>query len=220
VTAHVATAACAIACAVLIFTEQRGPARGPAGLRVAAKVAASAAFLVVGASVAGEHALARWVLVGLGFGALGDVLLLGRSNRMFLGGLVAFLLGHLAYVAGFAALVPVSRWPEAAGAYAALPLAAAAGALAWLWPRLGGLRGPVIVYIAVIAAMVVGALAAFRADALPAPQRTWLCAGAVLFFASDFAVARDKFVARGFANRLWGLPAYYAGQLLIAWAIV
>jgi len=46
-----------------------------------------------------------------------------------------------------------------------------------------------------------------------------LLAGAALFFVSDLAVARDRFVAPGFANRLWGLPAYYAGQLLIAWSI-
>ena len=44
-------------------------------------------------------------------------------------------------------------------------------------------------------------------------------AGAVLFFASDLGVARDKFVAPGFPNRAWGLPAYYAGQLLIAWSL-
>jgi uncharacterized membrane protein YhhN len=67
--------------------------------------------------------------------------------------------------------------------------------------------------------MVVGAIAAYRAGALPDPQRTRLLAGAALFFVSDLAVARDRFVAHGFANRLWGLPAYYAGQLLIAWSI-
>ncbi len=213
--AHAATAACAIACAVLVAAERRGPAE----LRVGAKLAASAAFLVVGASVAGAHPFARWMLVGLGFGAIGDVLLLGRGSRAFLAGLVAFLLGHLAYIAGAAALVPVGEWPDAAGAYAALPLAAGGAALAWMWPRLGALRVPVIAYAATIAATVVGAIAAFRADALPAPQRTLLLAGAVLFFVSDLAVARDRFVARGFVNRLWGLPAYYAGQLLIAWAI-
>jgi uncharacterized membrane protein YhhN len=40
-----------------------------------------------------------------------------------------------------------------------------------------------------------------------------------LFFISDLAVARDRFVAPSFANRSWGLPSYYAGQLLLAWAI-
>ena len=44
--------------------------------------------------------------------------------------------------------------------------------------------------------------------------------GALLFFASDLAVARDKFVAPGVINKLWGLPAYYGGQLLLAWAVI
>jgi uncharacterized membrane protein YhhN len=43
--------------------------------------------------------------------------------------------------------------------------------------------------------------------------------GACAFFASDLAVARERFVVHSVANKLWGLPAYYAGQLLLAWSI-
>jgi len=43
--------------------------------------------------------------------------------------------------------------------------------------------------------------------------------GAVLFFLSDLLVARDRFVAPGFGNRLLGLPLYYAAQLLLASAV-
>jgi len=32
-------------------------------------------------------------------------------------------------------------------------------------------------------------------------------------------VVRDRFVSTGFVNRLWGLPLYYAAQLIIAWSI-
>ena len=67
-----------------------------------------------------------------------------------------------------------------------------------------------IAYVVAITAMVIGAIA------LGNPR---FLAGAALFFASDLAVARDKFVAPGFTNRAWGLPAYYAGQLLIAWSL-
>jgi uncharacterized membrane protein YhhN len=214
VTGPAATAVCAIACGVLVIAEWRGPAAP----RALAKLVASAAFLVVAASVDAGRPFGSWILAGLALGAVGDACLLGRGRRMFLGGLIAFLLGHLAYVAGLAQLVPAGGWLGAAGAYAALPICAGGAVLAWLWPRLPPLRVPVIVYVAAIAAMVVGAIAAFRAGALPAPQRIWLLAGAALFFVSDLAVARDRFVARGFANKLWGLPAYYAGQLLIAWS--
>jgi uncharacterized membrane protein YhhN len=51
------------------------------------------------------------------------------------------------------------------------------------------------------------------------PDERWifLVGGAVLFFVSDVAVARDRFVEPSWKNRAWGLPAYYAGQLLLAW---
>jgi uncharacterized membrane protein YhhN len=43
-----------------------------------------------------------------------------------------------------------------------------------------------------------------------------LALGAVLVGGSDVAVARERFGRPGFANKLVGLPTYYAGQLLIA----
>ena len=44
-------------------------------------------------------------------------------------------------------------------------------------------------------------------------------AAALLFYASDFFVARDRFVRPGFVNRLIGLPLYYAAQAWFAWTI-
>ncbi|MEN8163997.1 MAG: lysoplasmalogenase family protein [Acidobacteriota bacterium] len=43
--------------------------------------------------------------------------------------------------------------------------------------------------------------------------------GATLFFLSDLAVARHRFVKEAFLNRAIGLPAYYAGQMLLALTI-
>jgi uncharacterized membrane protein YhhN len=54
------------------------------------------------------------------------------------------------------------------------------------------------------------------AATLPAGRPLALWVGALLFYVSDLAVARNRFVAPGFANRAWGLPAYYAGQMLLA----
>jgi len=49
-------------------------------------------------------------------------------------------------------------------------------------------------------------------DALP-----WTAAaGAALFYLSDLAVARQRFVHEDFINRALGLPTYYLGQLLLA----
>ena len=60
------------------------------------------------------------------------------------------------------------------------------------------------------------ALAAGHATA----QAAWaILVAALLFAASDIAVARDKFVAAAFINRAWGLPTYYAAQLMLAWSV-
>ena len=211
----------AVACAVLVAGEYRDANR----VRFAAKPLASLAFILVGVCAAsrGEiHEFEMAVLAGLVLGAIGDVALL--SEHGFLAGLGAFLLGHLAYVVAVGSYLPPSAWPHAAGVYALIPIVVGLGVLAWLWPKLGSLRIPVIAYVAVILAMVIAAIALLRSDApalagVSARRRELFAAGAVLFFASDLAVARDKFVAKGFVNRVWGLPVYYAGQLLIAWSL-
>jgi uncharacterized membrane protein YhhN len=182
-----------IVCAVACAVLVLAESRG-SKLRFVAKPIASAAFIVVGLGAP------RWVLAGLVLGAVGDLALL--FPRGFLAGLGAFLLGHLAYAIAFPPTAPLWLVPPAAGGVLAL---------IWLWPHLGSMRIPVIAYVLAIVAMVGGALAT---------NARLLELGAVAFFLSDLSVARDKFIAPGFANKAWGLPAYYGGQLLIAWSMV
>jgi hypothetical protein len=52
-----------------------------------------------------------------------------------------------------------------------------------------------------------------------AAGRWAVLAGALLFALSDLAVARDRFVHAGFANKLWGWPTYFGAQLLLAWTV-
>ncbi|HEU4727891.1 MAG TPA: lysoplasmalogenase [Kofleriaceae bacterium] len=217
------TIGCALACAVLVVAEWRRLA----GLRIGAKLVASAAFVAAGVSAVaaqgGDLAASRVQLgyafvAALALGAIGDACLLVTGKRWFLAGLVAFLLGHLAYIAGIARIEPWGRWPGDAGWLLAVPAGLGIAALAHLWPRLGALRVPVIAYVATITVMVIAAIGAARGPALPGGGGR-LVAGASAFFASDLAVARERFVARSFTNKLWGLPAYYAGQLLLAWSI-
>jgi uncharacterized membrane protein YhhN len=222
----VLTGVCVVACGALVYGEKANAVR----LRVATKLAASLAFVALGYLATvwnldiyehpdGWDAFAHWMLRGLVLGMIGDILLLGVSDRAFLGGLVAFLAGHVAYVVGLAQLVAPADWFADAGLYAALPIIVAGLALALLWRHLGSMRIPVIGYVGAIVAMVIAAIAVARGAAIPSGNRVLLVAGAALFFASDLSVARDKFYAKAFANRAWGLPAYYAGQLLIAWSL-
>lgn len=175
-----------------------------------AKPLASAGFVVAAWSAGAlESAYGRAVLIALALCWLGDVLLIPSARVFFLAGLASFLAGHAAFAVAFVLRGVV---PAAAGVALALLLLPAALIWRWLAPRLdGALRVAVPAYIAVITLMV--ALAAGSAF-----HRTgWLLlAGAVLFFVSDLSVARDRFVRTGLVNRIWGLPLYYAAQLLLA----
>lgn len=182
---------------------------GDRDLRALSKAAASASFVAIGLVrwQAGDP-VGSWLVAGLVLCAVGDLLLLGE--RTFDAGLLAFLLGHLAYIGGFATARSPAEWPVVL----AVPLAVVGVLVArWLWPRLGRRRLPVAAYITVISVMVWGAIAV--ANAL-----SWTAAsGAALFFLSDLAVARERFVRSELINRAAGLPLYYAGQVLIALAV-
>ena len=82
----------------------------------------------------------------------------------------------------------------------------------WLRPHLGErMRKPVAAYVVVISAMVALAVGTAAFD-----PGLGVLFGAIAFYFSDLAVARNRFVAAGFVNRLWGLPLYYLAQVLLA----
>jgi uncharacterized membrane protein YhhN len=176
-------------------------AAGRPAARAASKAAASAAFLVAAVLSSAGGRYGHLVVAGLALSTAGDLFLLSTARRLFLAGITAFLLAHVAYAAAFAPAARIS--PGLAVALAAV----GAGVVRWLWPHLGGLRLPVVVYAAVISAMLLVALG------VASPLVRW---GALLFYLSDLTVARDRFVRPGLANRIVGLPLYYAAQVLLA----
>ncbi len=178
--------------------------------RLVAKPAAAACFIVA-ALLAGanDSGYGRLVLAGLVLSAVGDVALLWRSSGMFLVGLGSFLLGHVAYVAAFAVRGVDTRWAILAALVVSVP---AVAVIRWLRPHVPPeMQGPVVAYAIVISLMVAMAIGTV---ALDGDGR--IVAAAVMFFCSDLAVARDRFVAPGPDNRLWGLPLYFAAQFVFA----
>src|SRR3954447_8647702 len=78
----------------------------------------------------------------LALGGAGDVALLGHGDAAFLAGLGSFLAGHVAWIA---ALRPRSRQVLSGRPLLAAPfLVAWAGLTAYLWPRTGKNRVPVL----------------------------------------------------------------------------
>jgi uncharacterized membrane protein YhhN len=196
----------AAALAGLLFAEARGAHR----LAALCKPLASTGF--VGAALAAgalTTAYGRLVLAALVLSWVGDVLLLSQRPGAFLGGLLAFLFGHVAFGFAFAERGTDHLWTLAALAVLVLP---ALLVDRWLRPHApANLKIPVRAYIVVITGMLALAAGTLGAGATPL-----ILLGALAFYLSDLSVARDRFLREELVNRLWGLPLYYAAQLLLA----
>ena len=153
---------------------------------------------------------------GLIFCLGGDVFLALPQERMFLLGLVSFLLGHVLYVVGFFYVADVSQWTWVG---CLVGLLVSGLVFWWLRPHLGSMLLPVIAYIIVITVMVVGAWTVLGDAKLSYAGRLLVFIGAVSFYLSDLFVARDRFLKSEFSNRLIGLPLYYCGQFLLAFSV-
>ncbi len=198
----------AIAVAVLVWAEWRA---SPA--RFAAKPVASLAFIAAAVDRgAFDSTYGRVLITGLILAAFGDLFLLGSTRPAFLAGLVSFLAGHVVYVIAFMTLNIDPLWTLVAVLVVGM---AAASVVRWLRPNLSpDMVGPVFAYVAVISLMVIAASGVVADGATP-----WILVGAIGFFLSDLAVARNQFVIESVTNRVWGLPLYYASQLILAWTV-
>jgi len=152
----------------------------------------------------------RWIGIGLLFSLLGDVLL-AWPRDLFVFGLGAFLLAHLAYLRAYLSdcrrLAPL-----------ALVVSASVGALllaALAYHGLGELLVPVAIYALAISAMLWRALARLTSDA---PKRSaWLAAaGAVLFVFSDSLIGINRFVVPFDSASYLIILSYWLGQWGIA----
>ncbi len=197
----------------LLYFEKKENRRG----LLPTKTALSLLFIT--AVLVQPHPTARYyhlLLLGLIFCLIGDVFLAWPQQRMFLFGLVAFLIGHVFYILAFFSVTHVNTWTWVGSLIVSL---VSGTVYFWLRPHLGTLRVPVVVYIVVISMMVVGACSVLGNFHLTWSGRLMAFAGAVSFYFSDVFVARDKFLKKEFLNRFVGLPMYYTGQFLLAFSV-
>ncbi|MCP3985278.1 MAG: lysoplasmalogenase [bacterium] len=180
------------------------------GIIVAKLTAASSFVWAAVAWGAMDNPYGQIILLGLVLCWLGDALLLPPGQSLwFQLGIGAFLSGHLAYAVAF--LQGPLSLPGLG--IAALGLAVFTFlVLRWLAPYVPpDFKLPVTAYMCVISVMVVLAIGSSVATGRPAAA-----IGAVAFALSDVSVARDRFVAPGFGNGVWGLPLYFASQFVLA----
>lgn len=155
-------------------------------------------------------AYGQWLLAGLVLCLLGDLLLMPDTEKFFLGGLAAFLCGHLLFGIAFLQL-PANWLGLAASAVPVLVLLLAVRG--WLLPHVNReMKIPVMLYMLVISGMLL--CAGLTAGQPAAP---WIIVGAWGFACSDLAVARRQFIRPDSRwNGVWGTPLYFLSQMVLA----
>jgi uncharacterized membrane protein YhhN len=156
-------------------------------------------------SVAREN-ISRALTIALVLSFAGDVLLM--KENLFVPGLIAFLLAHVFYIFAYRqhqsdetenALLGVQR------IRLAFPVVlAGTGLVIILFPVLGDLRIPVIIYALVLVLMALNAL--FRFGRTSSASFWLVFIGAVLFMVSDSFLAINKFL----------MPVEHGGVLIMA----
>jgi alkylglycerol monooxygenase len=167
-----------------------------------------------------ESSSVIWFFIGLIFCLGGDVFLM-FSDRLFLPGLISFLLGHICYIVGFGMPIPTPG-NEIAAILIAVVLLFLAG---WVYVRLAAgmqvsgkkrMRIPVLFYTVVITMMVFLALMTLFNDDWKLYSSILVSVGAVLFLVSDIMNAWVRFVEQIPNQRLWIMSTYHLAQLCIA----
>ena len=157
----------------------------------------------------GSIGLTLFMVSGLVFGLVGDVMLLPRVDN-FIGGLAAFLVGHLAFLFGLVSIMTPGL-AMGVGAIAGLILMGSLGrrVLAGVWA--GPLAVPVAAYMATVAGVVVVGWGTGR----------WpIGVGVSLFALSDGILGLDRFVTGRSDRRVVVHILYHLGQAAIVAGVV
>lgn len=151
----------------------------------------------------------KLTMAALVFCLIGDSLLL--FPHLFIGGLIAFLIGHILFAISFVARGGFSR-----NVGILIPLLLYGAAFYYyIYDHLGALSIPVAIYIAFIMLM------AWQGIALYYKQKSTatLCIaiGVVLFLISDSILAYNKFVSPVGYSSYWILSTYWGAIVLLAY---
>jgi uncharacterized membrane protein YhhN len=190
-----------------------------AGLEVATKPLLVVSLAVYYWFAADRDKRTNTVLLALLFSWLGDVFLLLQSldELFFMVGLGSFLVAHIFYIRCYQqfqaedtsrALTGVQRFR-----FSIPIILAGTGLITVLYPHLGALKIPVIVYALVLMLMALNAL--FRFGRTNSSSFTAVFLGAILFMISDSLIAINKFLTPVSEGGFWIMLTYIAAQFLL-----
>jgi len=139
----------------------------------------------------------------------GDIFLIPKKRLTFMLGLLSFGIAHIVFSTAFIILGIDMVWTFACAVLITFFIFPAGK---WLYPHLSkDTRIPIWLYL-----LVIGIMVSLAGGCTFAGGPVTIMIGAVLFAISDIAVARNKFVAPGLSNKLWGLPLYFLAQHILA----
>lgn len=211
---------------LLLLREETRPQRNLNRIRLWKPLATVLVIVIAALSLLQPIHLVAYtalVIAALGASLVGDWLLIEGEpgNRRFVGGIAAFAVAHVLYIAAFTYAQTVRG--DALNLPREAALAGAIGLLAlvvyvYLRPSLGAMARPVLLYITILSLMVHRATSGVEVGAGLLSQSVLVGAGAVLFYISDLMLAVNTFAfgGEGRANSAWVLSTYYCAQLFFA----
>ena len=164
-----------------------------------------------------------WFGLGILLSLTGDVLLMISLDRLFMAGLVAFLLAHAAYLVGFNIPVPeISAWGFVLAIIVGLGgMRVTRRILSQLAANgQGHMRTPLIIYSTVISLMLLSAMMKLTDVTWNANAAVLVSVGALLFYISDIILAWHKFVSPIRYGRIYNIGAYHLGQITLIAGVI
>ena len=159
----------------------------------------------------------KFLLGALIFSWIGDVVLMFQSLNplFFIGGLIAFLIGHIIYIILFnrekrQILNKNSRFLRIGTLFIMMYLIVM---LSLLLPHLDAMRLPVTVYALTISLMLWTAIIGYTE--WESPANVWILRGAILFVMSDSILAFNKFYQPVWMASFFIMVTYLAAQYAI-----
>lgn len=157
------------------------------------------------------------LLWGLFFSWAGDVLLMleNQNGSFFIGGLVSFLTAHILYISYFAKTKSQQQpYLKSRPVMLLAVLAYIIELMYILWPHLGGMKIPVVIYGIVIGTMLCFAL--WQIGKLDNKTAALFTAGAFFFVLSDSFLAINKFRSSFSYAGIFIMLTYCLAQYLLA----
>ena len=162
-----------------------------------------------------------FMYIAIFFSLCGDIFLWFSGEKFFLLGLGSFLLAHICYIAAFSlSHTKQANRPQSLlkrKPWLVLIFVAYASLLIWgLYPSLGQMLIPVVVYATIIMLMAIAALN--RWQRVSDASFGWVFLGALLFVLSDSLIALGRFGDHLFSIpllRYWIMSTYMCAQLCI-----